>query len=149
MPPRFALIFETDFVFDFAIPKLYSNALVSTLNARASGTDGGMMELRTTPTTRNALAFSNVRVCVFVSALRRILIYSEDTADRTNGFVSDADRFFGRCYLQAVCSCESCWFKQWTWSTKLMDSQAHDLFLETKSDILALGVGDDTYPEAK
>ncbi|KAJ7771219.1 hypothetical protein B0H14DRAFT_3590257 [Mycena olivaceomarginata] len=112
LPPRFALIFETDFVFDFAIPKLYSNALVSTLNARASGTDGGMMELRTTPTTRNALAFSNTR-------------QTGRTASSATQIVSSGDVTFKP------------------------SAAAHDLFLETKSDILALGVGDDTYPEAK
>ncbi|KAJ6471162.1 hypothetical protein C8R47DRAFT_1148044 [Mycena vitilis] len=41
------------FVFDFGIPKLYSNALLSTLNARSGG-DGGMIELGThAPTSQN------------------------------------------------------------------------------------------------
>ncbi|KAJ7318235.1 hypothetical protein DFH08DRAFT_893034 [Mycena albidolilacea] len=99
-----------NFVFDFAIPKLYSNALVSTLNARASGSDGGMMELRTTPTSRNAIAFSNTR-------------QTGRTASSATQIVSSGDVTF--------------------------KPSAHDLFLETKSDILALGVGDDTYLEAK
>ncbi|KAJ7800706.1 hypothetical protein B0H14DRAFT_1687245 [Mycena olivaceomarginata] len=33
------------FFFDFALPKLYSNALVSTLNARSGGQGGGIIEL--------------------------------------------------------------------------------------------------------
>ncbi|KAF8188918.1 hypothetical protein K438DRAFT_1677051 [Mycena galopus ATCC 62051] len=35
------------FFFDFGLPKLYSNSLVSTLNARHGGMDGGIIELET------------------------------------------------------------------------------------------------------
>ncbi|KAJ7666802.1 hypothetical protein DFH06DRAFT_251542 [Mycena polygramma] len=42
------------FVFDFAVPKLYSNALISTLNARV-GNDGGMMELGTHASTSQSV----------------------------------------------------------------------------------------------
>ncbi|KAF7326630.1 Tryptophan 2-halogenase [Mycena venus] len=92
-----------DFVFDFAVPKLYSNALISTLNARTNGTDGGMMELRTSPTSRNHL----------VSDSRP----GKQRASSATQIITSSDIAFNK-------------------------PSSHDLFLETKSDILALGTGD-------
>lgn len=100
-----------NFVFDFAIPKLYSNALISTLNARSGGTDGGMMELRTNPTTRNNAAFSDSR-------------QTRQTASSATQVVSTGSVVFNK-------------------------QIAHEVFLESKSDILALGTGNSSYIEPK
>ncbi|KAK7052465.1 MFS domain-containing protein [Favolaschia claudopus] len=104
--PTADLMMDSDFVFDFAIPKLYSNALVSTLNARTGTTDGGMMELRgTRATPQNPLTLSGSS-------------RTGQTGSSGTHVVSTGDVVFAR-------------------------NSNHDLFLETKSDILALGTSND------
>ncbi|KAJ7246105.1 hypothetical protein B0H12DRAFT_1126802 [Mycena haematopus] len=71
------------FFFDFGLPKLYSNSLVSTLNARDGGMDGGIIELDTpnkkfTGSTARTTRHTISEPVAFIKSSNRTPMDSED-----------------------------------------------------------------------